>query len=358
MFLFLKKSYPASMSVRSSLLVIFCLASGPSFAQLTLPELYKNLRSSVVVLQTVKENQQEEMGSSGQPEMARIQSSEQGSGFLVTDDLVLTAAHVVHGADELEAVFVDGKIIKANVISSDVHADLALVKLDASHPKFKPVKLADSDQVNIGDPVFVIGAPFDVSYTLTKGIISGRHQKGFEEKMYKSEFFQTDAALNPGNSGGPLFNMDGDVIGIASFIKSNSGSNIGLGFAVTSNSAKKLMLDKPPFYSGIDHIFVSGLLAKALNIPQGGGLLVQEVAKGSIASKMGIQGGNIRINYHDTDILIGGDVILTIDGIATDTKENFAQIEKQLHKHGKITKFSISLLRQGEVINMVWNQNL
>lgn len=343
---------------RLLLMVIFSLVSSPLYAEQSLAELYKTLRSSVVVLQTVKVNQQVEVGSSGELEMASTQSSEQGSGFLVTDDLILTAAHVVHGADELEAVFVDGENIKANVISSDVHADLALVKLNNTHPHFKPAKLADSDKVNIGDPVFVIGAPFDVSYTLTKGIVSGRRQKGFEEKMYKSEFFQTDAALNPGNSGGPLFNMDGEVIGIASFIKSNSGSNIGLGFAVTSNTAKKLMLEKPPFYSGIDHIFVSGLLASALNIPQDGGLLVQEVAKDSIASKMGIQSGNIKINYHDNDILIGGDVILAIDGIATDSKDNFEQIEKQLHKYGKITKFTISLLRQGEIIKMTWNENL
>jgi S1-C subfamily serine protease len=339
---------------RLILFLVFNLVSNSLYAQQSLAELYKSLRSTVVVLRSIEINQQVEVSPSGELQLAKIQSSGQGSGFLVTDDLILTAAHVVHGVDELEVTFVDGETISAKVISSDVHADLSLVKLDEKHPHFKPAILADSDTVNIGDPMFVIGAPFDVSYTLTRGIISGRHKKGFEEKLYKAEFFQTDAALNPGNSGGPLFNMAGEVIGIASFIKSNSGSNIGLGFAVTSNSAKKLMLERPPFYSGIDYIFVSGLLAQALNIPQAGGLLIQGVAKNSTASHMGIKNGNIKINYHDTDILIGGDIILAIDGISTASKDNFVAIGKQLREPGKIDNFTITLLRQGKTKTMDW----
>lgn len=324
-------------------------------AEKTLSELYDTLHPSVVVLRSIKINEQVGVSSDGELAMMKIQSSGQGSGFLVADDLVMTAAHVVHGVDELQAVFVDGHSINAKVISSDVHADLSLVKLDEKHPHYHPLKLADSSTVNIGDTVFVIGAPFDVSYTLTQGIISGKHEKGFEEDFYKSEFFQTDAALNPGNSGGPLFNMQGEVIGVASFIKTNSGSNAGLGFAVTSNSVKKIMLDRPPFYSGIDHVYVSGFLAKALNIPQKGGLLVQQVAKGSVAYKMGIRGGAVKINYNDSEMFIGGDVILAIDDIATDSKDNFIKIEKQLHKYGKITRFSITLLREGKIKKMMWN---
>ena len=352
-----KQTYKAGFLFNAILLVlVFSLFSTPLFAGQSLAELYKTLRSSVVVLRSIKINEQVRVSSDGELAMVRIQSSGQGSGFLIADDLILTAAHVVHGVDTLEAVFVDGESIKAKVISSDVRADLSLVQLQSKHPHFTPLTLADSKKVNIGDTVFVIGAPFDVSNSLTKGIVSGVHKKGFEEDFYKSEFFQTDAALNPGNSGGPLFNMQGEVIGIASFIKTNSGSNAGLGFAVTSNSAKKIMLDNPPFYSGLEHIFVSGFLAKALNIPQQGGLLVQSVAKDSVASNMGISGGHISINYNDSDILIGGDVILAIDGISTDSKENFIKIEKHLHKYGKITKFSISLLRQGKVMTMMWNE--
>ena len=170
----------------------------------------------------------------------------------------MTAAHVFHGADRLKAVFSDGVKITAKVISSNISADLSLVQLDKIHPSFKPAVLGDSDKMEIGDPVFIIGAPYNISYTLTRGIVSGRHHEGYDSDFTKSEFFQTDASLNPGNSGGPMFNMRGEVIGISSFIKSHSGGSEGLGFVVTMNSARKNILEQPHFYAGITHYFIEG----------------------------------------------------------------------------------------------------
>jgi len=207
--------------------------------QESLTQLYKRLHTSVVVLKMVSTTDKEERNSAGKFSVAEVKSKGVGSGFLIENDIVLTAAHVVHGTDQLKAVFFDGVEIMGKVISSDISADLSLVQLDKQHPSFKPVVMGDSDMMEIGDPVFIIGAPYNISYTLSRGIISGRHQEGYDSDFNKSEFFQSDASLNPGNSGGPMFNMRGEAIGIASFIKTESGGSQGLGFAVTINSAKK-----------------------------------------------------------------------------------------------------------------------
>ncbi len=325
-----------------------------SFAQ-SLADLYEKLHSSVVVIQVTTTDQIETVNSSGQQQLTNISTKGEGSGVLISGNLVLTAAHVVHGMDNLQVVFYDGKIISAKVISSDVNADLSLIELESEHDHFKPALLGNSDEVRIGDDVFVIGAPYNVSYTLTRGIISGRHSEGSEEDFYKSEFFQTDAALNPGNSGGPLFNMQGEVIGIASFIKSKSGGNEGLGFTVTINSAKKIMLEKPPFYAGIESILVKGALAKALNIPQESALLVKKVAKGTMAEKIGLLGGTIPVTYLDETFSIGGDIILSINNISLDSNNNFKKIETLLHKYGNSAKFEITILRQGNRISLFWD---
>ncbi|MFK5986289.1 MAG: trypsin-like peptidase domain-containing protein [Pseudomonadota bacterium] len=321
---------------------------------LSLPDLYEKLRTSVVVIDINKSNQIAKVDESGEPQIQNVNTAGEGSGILISDLHILTAAHVVHGVDKLEVTFYDGTKIAAKVISSDVRADLSLVQLNSKHPTYKPAQLGDSDKIRIGEAIFVIGAPYNVSYTLTRGIISGRHSVGSESDFYKSEFFQTDAALNPGNSGGPLFNMQGQVIGIASFIKSKSGGNEGLGFAVTINSAKKIMLDKPPFYSGIDSFVVTGLLVKALNIGQASAILVKKVAQGSSADITGLKGGSLNMTYQDEELVIGGDIILSINDIHTDSKANLQKIENLLTKLGNKGSYKLIILREGKHKTLFW----
>jgi len=240
-----------------------------------------------------------------------------GSGVLISNDgKILTAAHVVQTADVAGVEFPDGQEIIAHVLGSDVRSDVALLQLDQMPKGVAPAKLGDSDKIEVGDQIFVIGAPYGISQTLSAGHLSGRHQLNKSDVGTPSiELLQTDAAVNTGNSGGPMFDIDGNVIGIVSSIMSHSGGSEGLAFATAANTAKQLLLERKPFWSGIDGLLVTGDLAKALNLPQPAGILVERIGEGSIGSRLGINSGTLKVTIQGADILFGGDVILSVNDI-------------------------------------------
>ena len=240
-----------------------------------------------------------------------------GSGVLISNDgKILTAAHVVQTADVAHVEFPDGQEIIAHVVGSDVRSDVALLQLERMPKGIAPARLGDSDKIEVGDQIFVIGAPYGISQTLSAGHLSGRHRLNKSDDGTTSvEFLQTDAAVNGGNSGGPMFDIDGNVIGIVSSIMSHSGGSEGLAFATAANTAKQLLLDRKPFWSGIDGLLVTGDLAKALNLPQPAGILVERIGEGSIGSRLGINPGTLRVTIQGADILLGGDVILSVNDI-------------------------------------------
>ena len=186
-----------------------------------------------------------------------------GSGVLVSEDgLVLTAAHVVNNAAEIMVQFIDGQQIPARVTQLANTADVALIKLQNPPKNPTVAKIGDSDLTQVGDPVFVIGAPMGMEFSLSSGIISGRHTMAkMTARFREAEFFQTDAAINTGNSGGPVFNMDGEVIAVASAILSRSGGFEGIGFAATTKIARTLLIDKPTYWWGFTPLFLSDELA-------------------------------------------------------------------------------------------------
>lgn len=274
-------------------------------------DLFERTDPAVVVIYTT------ERVPSAQSRSGEVSAEGLGSGVLIDDEgHIMTAAHVVQTADLIQVEFVTGQRITAAVVSSDPLKDVALLKLDAMPEKTKPAKLGDSDKVRIGDEVYVIGAPYGLSHTLTTGHISARHN--FDDTMMdgvQAEVFQTDAAINQGNSGGPMFNTRGEVIGIVSYIRSQSGGSEGLGFAVTSNATYQALFERRMFWSGMSGVLVSGELARALNVPQDYGFLVQQVAARSPAERLGLKPSRLAAVVEGQPMRIGGDIVLAVNGI-------------------------------------------
>jgi len=312
-----------------------------------LPDLYENWLPSVVTLHTF-----EDKVSDGEVIYAKKPNG-LGSGVIISEQgLIVTAAHVVHSADGLYVEFSNGHRRSAKVISSLVMGDLALVKVDQLPSSAKVATLGNSEDARIGEQIFVIGAPLGINRTLTIGYLSGKHPKGTNPESPLAELFQTDAAINPGNSGGPLFNMKGEVIGIASFIQTRSGGSDGLGFAVTANSVKELMLERGQFWSGMVFHLLDGKLSQALQLPQDNGILVEKVIRDSVAYKAGLRGGKLQANLAGEDVIIGGDIILSINGKTMGSEGDIRDILQMVKHIQPGTSLKLELWRRGQRENI------
>ncbi len=295
--------------LKTVFVIIAALAAVPAWAAKSVADIFERVRDTVVVIET------REKGFSEDGWSTQVSSSSHGTGVIVSESGdILTASHVVHNADRVIVHLADGQKYLATIHGTDLASDTARITLQDPPDELPVAKLADSDKVRIGDPVFVIGTPYGLEHTLTLGHIGGRRSEG-DQGMSPVEFLQTDAAINRGNSGGPMFNSDGKVIGIVSYIVSSTGGHEGLGFASTINVAYDLMFNKPHWWSGIDSIPIGKQLAGALNVPQSFGLLVQRVADGSIGHHLRVRPGYLPVFIDDRELLLGGDVILAVAGV-------------------------------------------
>ena len=227
-----------------------------------------------------------------------------GSGFIIdVKGIVVTNNHVIKGAEDILVRVNGGKEYKVTIIGSDPLSDIAVLKMETKD-KFIPVKFGDSDKARIGDWVIAIGNPFGLGGTVTSGIISARN-RSIGLSRYE-DFIQTDASINQGNSGGPLFNMDGDVIGINTAILSPTGASSGIGFAIPSNSAKRVIDQLIEFgetkrgWLGVRIQFVTKEIADAEKLDKPRGALVSNVAEGSPSDKAGILPGDIILEFNET----------------------------------------------------------
>ena len=352
------------MKIKSPFIFVLSLLSFSTLSVNTnaqeLRDAFRKVAPSVVVVRTKRV----EIAPSADQPMAITDGL--GSGVLIsTDGKVLTAAHVVQTADVASVEFPDGQVIIARVIGSDIKSDVALLQLREMPKGVAPLTLGDSDKVAVGDQIFVIGAPYGISQTLSVGHLSGRHRLPTNnESATAVEFLQTDAAINGGNSGGPMFDMEGNVIGIVSTIMSHSGGSEGLAFGTAANTAKHMLLERKPFWSGIDGLVVVGDLAKALNLPQGAGVLVQRIGDGSMGSRLGINPGTLRARIQGLDILLGGDVILSVNDItiidprSAESLGNFTSDENYERIYNSVTALKpgdpvvVTVFREGKVLKL------
>jgi len=245
-----------------------------------------------------------------------------GSGFVIDPKgYILTNYHVVAGAQTIEVILGDKSRYPAKFIGADQRNDVALIKIDPKGKQLVALPLGDSSKLQVGQKVLAIGDPFGFQSTLTTGVVSalGRTVQT-SETTFIDAAIQTDASINRGNSGGPLIDTHGEAIGVNSAIYTPSGTAAGIGFAIPINTAKLIANDLITegkvrrAYLGVQTIPVAGWLAEALDLPVQDGLLVEETTKGSPAAAAGIRGGDRAAQAGMRKIMIGGDVIVGVDG--------------------------------------------
>jgi S1-C subfamily serine protease len=283
-----------------------------------------------------------------------VASQSLGSGFLINEDgLILTNYHVVSGSAKIQVTLPDQSQSFGQALDNDRSDDLALIKITAKK-KLPFLHLGDSDRLQVGQKVLAIGNPFGLEGTLTTGVVSsiGRVISG-ETGQRIQGMIQTDAAINGGNSGGPLLDSSGNVIGINTAILGKT--NMGIGFALPINRAKVLLDDyragrvteRPRV--GITTEYVAGDLAEALRLPRKGGLLVQEILNGTSEATAGLRAATQVVDIGNVELGIGGDLIVAIDNHPVDREDALVRAVS-LKRVGDVV--TLTIVRRGAVMNL------
>jgi S1-C subfamily serine protease len=269
----------------------------------------------------------------------------QGSGFVIDKEgRILTNFHVIADAQEVWATLSNKKKYRATVIGTDRAHDLAIIQIKA--PELQPAVLGDSRRLQVGQTVYAIGNPFGLSGTLTKGLVSSIRQIREPDGSAIDDAIQTDAAINPGNSGGPLLNRGGEVIGINTMIASSVGQSAGIGFAIPINTAKAVLDDlvtlgrvrRPAL--GVRTLPIGPELADQLGLAADYGLLIVQVIQGGAADQAGLRGGSERAYISNYPVMVGGDLLVAVDGERIETQQDLAQIMNK-HRAGDTVHMTI-----------------
>jgi serine protease Do len=255
--------------------------------------------------QNGQNGQNGEGGENKSPRMQR-KSNSLGSGFVIDQSgIVVTNNHVIGDANEITVIFNDGRKLKAEIVGKDPKVDLAVLRVKSDKP-LKAVKFGDSERMRVGDWVMAVGNPFGLGGTVTAGIVSARN-RDIADQSY-GQYIQTDASINKGNSGGPLFNMDGDVVGINTAILSPSGGSIGIGFSVPSSLAKPVIDQLMQFgetrrgWLGVRIQGVDDAIAESLGLGSPRGALVAGIDDKGPAKPAGIEPGDVIVKFNGTDV--------------------------------------------------------
>jgi S1-C subfamily serine protease len=270
----------------------------------------------------------------------------QGSGFVIDKEgHILTNYHVIADARQVEVTMHNRKKYKATVVGTDPAHDLAVIQIKGA-PGLVPAVLGDSRNLQVGQKVYAIGNPFGLAGTMTRGIVSSIRPVREPNGATIDEAIQTDAAINPGNSGGPLMNWHGEVIGINTMILSSVNQNAGIGFAIPINTAKAVLNDlmtlgrvrRPAL--GVRTIPISAELADEMGLPADYGLLIMQVTPGGSADQAGLRGGTEPARLGNIPIMLGGDLIVAIDGEKVEDEMDLSQVMNN-HRAGDTVKVTI-----------------
>lgn len=276
-----------------------------------------------------------------------------GSGVIISEDgYVVTNNHVIQGASEIDITLNDKRTFKAELVGTDEKMDIALLKID-SKEKFPYAVFADSDDIKVGEWVLAVGNPYNLTSTVTAGIVSAKARNLSRSGI--QSFIQTDAAVNPGNSGGALVNTDGELIGINTMISSNTGSYVGYSFAVPSNITRKIIEDLMEFGKvqqgvlGVQGFEINSQVANKLDLKTTQGFYVNSVSKNTGAEKAGIKEGDVITQIDDRTIRTIADLNAIIA-----TKRPQDKVEALLNRNGKSQSVEITLTKR-ELLNLAYN---
>ena len=280
-----------------------------------------------------------------------------GSGSIIdTAGHILTNHHVIRDSTRLEVTLSDESKWPARFVGADPDNDLAVIKIDVPKEKLRVIPMGDSSKLKVGQKVLAIGNPFGLGQTLTTGIISslGRSIRS-EAGILIQDVIQTDAAINPGNSGGPLLDSTGKIIGINSAIISPTGASVGIGFAVPVNTAKRILpeLIKKGYVSypwiGVSVYPLIPEFAKFLDLKVERGAVISEVVKGGPAERAGLRGGDRQVRVGNSLIMVGGDVIVEIDGVKVMSSDELIRMIRD-HRAGEMVELKV--LRKGKFLGI------
>ncbi|MFZ5444877.1 MAG: S1C family serine protease [Myxococcota bacterium] len=323
-----------------------CLLASLSAAPLPLEQLFPKVDPAVVTVRVgTKSFSESESGA------VMAVSIVTGSGVLVHGDgYVVTAAHVVESADAVQVLWADGFKADATVVSLSRTEDLALLKVAAVPAKATVAVLGDSAALRPGMRLFAIGAPYGLDHTLTAGVVSALRSNE-RRGLLPRHLLQTDVPINQGNSGGPLFNERGEVVGIASFMLSQSGGSVGLNFAVPSNTVRARLFDEALPYIGVSLRFIPKDVAELFNWPVDAGFLVEAVRPASAAEKAGLRGGSVPSEVGGNRVQLGGDLIVSVNGVPASETTKVAAVLRAL-KAGELIRYEVLRAGRGGVVEV------
>ena len=303
-----------------------------------LNKLYEEISPSVVLIETMR---------------GTDRSQRQGSGFIYSEDgYIITNQHVIKEGRRIRVTFPDGKIEEAEIIGEDVYSDIAVIKVDREN--LKPIPRGSIDEVKPGDTTIALGNPFGLEGTITKGIISQKNRLLNTEAGFSiPNVIQTDAAINPGNSGGPLLNMRGEIIGINTAIRTETGTFVGVGFAVSVSTMERVvpsLIEEGEYkhpWIGIRGRPMNPQIAKEIDSNQEKGVLVSEVVRNGPADKAGLKEGTYTKKIWEEEIKLGGDIITKIDGEEMMNMNDLISYIAQHTEPGQ--EITITIEREGEI---------